>query len=205
MVDTIIMILTIHPNCLKRIPAIPVTMVNGRNTANMVSVEAITEIATSLVACTAACFGLLPRSICVVTFSNTTMASSTTIPIAMDSELREMMFNVFPDANKYAKAAINEIGIVRIIINVALQRPRKINTTNITTMKVIMIVSCKLSIVFKMFVEVSIITPSCTSDGKLACISGSFSCTFLAMFTEFAPDCFWITIIPPLPPLLKVS
>ena len=28
------MILTIHPNCLNKIPAIPVTIVNGKNTAN---------------------------------------------------------------------------------------------------------------------------------------------------------------------------
>ena len=53
-----------------------------------------------------------------------------------------------------------------------------------------MIVSFKLSIVFKIFVEVSMITSSFTSEGKLACISGSFWCTFLAMFTEFAPELF---------------
>ena len=80
--------------------------------------------------------------------------------------------------------------MVKIMINVALQRPKNTNTTNITMIKVIMIVSFKLSIVFKIFVEVSMITSSFTSEGKLACISGSFWCTFLAMFTEFAPDCF---------------
>ena len=99
-VETIMMILTIHPNCLNKIPAIPVTIVNGKNTANIVRVEAITEIATSFVACTAACFGWLPRSIWVVTFANTTIASSTTIPIAIESELNEIMFNVLPEASK---------------------------------------------------------------------------------------------------------
>ena len=76
------------------------TIVNGKNTANIVRVEAITEIATSFVACTAACFGWLPRSIWVVTFSNTTIASSTTMPIAIESELNEIMFNVLPEASK---------------------------------------------------------------------------------------------------------
>ena len=64
--------------------------------------------------------------------------------------------------------------MVKIMINVALQRPKNTNTTNITMIKVIMIVSFKLSIVFKIFVEVSMITSSFTSEGKLACISGSF-------------------------------
>ena len=73
---------------------------DGKNTANIVRVEAITEIATSFVACTAACFGWLPRSIWVVTFSNTTIASSTTMPIAIESELNEIMFNVLPEASK---------------------------------------------------------------------------------------------------------
>ena len=49
-VDTIIMILTIQPNCLNIIPAIPLIIVSGINTANIVSVDAITEIATSFVA-----------------------------------------------------------------------------------------------------------------------------------------------------------
>lgn len=53
--------------------------------------------------------------------------------------------------------------MVKIMINVALQRPKNTNTTNITMIKVIMIVSFKLSIVFKIFVEVSMITSSFTS------------------------------------------
>ena len=37
----------IQPNCLNSTPDIPVTMVSGKNTAIIVSVEATTEIATS--------------------------------------------------------------------------------------------------------------------------------------------------------------
>ena len=68
-------------------------MVSGKNTAKMVIVDAITDTATSLVACIAACLGLAPRSIWVVMFSKTTIESSTTIPIAMVSELNDMMFS----------------------------------------------------------------------------------------------------------------
>ena len=97
-VDTTIMIETIQPNCLNITPVVPLIIVKGRNTANMVSVEAITDSCTSWVACTAASFGLEPRSICVVMFSNTTMASSTTIPMAMVSDDMEMIFSVLPVA-----------------------------------------------------------------------------------------------------------
>ena len=86
----------IQPSCLKSTPDIPLTIVNGKNTAIMVKVEAITEIATSLVPCTAACLGSEPRSIWVVTFSSTTIASSTTIPIAMESDESEIILIVFP-------------------------------------------------------------------------------------------------------------
>ena len=44
--------------------------------------------------------GFEPRSMCVVMFSNTTMASSTTIPMAMVSDDMEMIFSVLPVAYK---------------------------------------------------------------------------------------------------------
>lgn len=48
-VDTNIMAHIIQPNCLNSTPDIPVTIVSGKNTAIIVSVEATTEIATSFV------------------------------------------------------------------------------------------------------------------------------------------------------------
>ena len=66
----------------------------------MVRVEATTEIPTSEVACTAASFGFSPFSMWDVTFSSTTMASSTTIPMAMESADIDMMFKVLPVANR---------------------------------------------------------------------------------------------------------
>ena len=91
---------TIQPNCLNITPAVPLIMVSGRNTANIVKVDAMTDSCTSWVACTAASLGFEPRSMCVVMFSNTTMASSTTIPMAMDSADMEMIFSVLPVANR---------------------------------------------------------------------------------------------------------
>lgn len=105
-VDTNMMAHIIQPNCLKSTPDIPLTIVNGKNTAIMVSVEAITEIATSFVPCTAACFGSEPRSICVVTFSSTTIASSTTIPMAIDRDESEIILIVFPVIARYMKEEV---------------------------------------------------------------------------------------------------
>ena len=124
-VDTIMMILVIHPSCLNMRPAIPLIIVRGRNTASIVKVEAITEIPTSCVACTAASFGLAPLSRCVEMFSNTTMASSTTIPMAMESEDMDTMFNVLPVAQRYISEARSEIGIASTMMNVARHLPRK--------------------------------------------------------------------------------
>ena len=85
------MIHIIQPSCLKSTPAIPVTIVNGKNTANIVNVDAITDTPTSLVPWIAAFCGLEPRSMCVVTFSSTTMASSTTEPMAILRHESEIM------------------------------------------------------------------------------------------------------------------
>ena len=156
----------------------------------MVSVEAITEIATSFVPCTAACFGSEPRSICVVTFSSTTIASSTTIPMAIDRDESEIILIVFPVIARYMKEAINESGIVIQIINVARQRPKKRNTTITTNNRAYITVSAKLSIVFRMLSEVSTITPSFTSLGRFFCKRGRASSTLREISTELAPDCF---------------
>ena len=82
------------------IPAIPLIIVKGMNTQSIVRVEAITEIPTSAVPWTAASLGFSPLSRWVVTFSRTTMASSTTIPIAIERADMEMMLRVFPVAKR---------------------------------------------------------------------------------------------------------
>ncbi len=48
----------------------------------------------------AASFGLEPRSMWVVMFSKTTMASSTTMPIAMESDDNDMILIVDPVAKR---------------------------------------------------------------------------------------------------------
>ena len=90
-VETVMMIHIIQPSSLKSTPVMPDTMVNGKNTPIMVRVDAITEMATSFVPWMAACLGSEPRSMWLVTFSSTTMASSTTLPMAIERHDSEIM------------------------------------------------------------------------------------------------------------------
>ena len=99
-VETIITMLMLQPSWRNITPASPGVIVSGRKTASIVSVEAMTEIPTSFVPWMAACLGALPRSMCVVTFSSTTIASSTTIPMAMESEEREMTLSELPETSR---------------------------------------------------------------------------------------------------------
>ena len=158
----------------------------------MVSVDATTEIPTSPVPCTAASLGFSPRARCVDTFSRTTIASSTTIPIAIASADMEMMFSVLPVANRYTSEARSAIGMDSTMITVDLKFPRNRNTTSITTMNVINIVSTKVWMVLIISVEPSLITVILISEGSVFSIC--LSCFFISRITltVLAPDCFWI-------------
>ena len=197
------MIHIIQPSCLNSTPAIPVTIVNGKNTASIVSVDATTDTATSFVPCTAALLGLEPRSMCVVTFSSTTMASSTTLPIAILKQDNEIVLSEPSVIRRYMNDAISENGIVIPMMTVALQRPRNMNTTSITNSKAYAIVSPSVATVCLMLSDVSTIIPSSTSEGSLFCSFGSSARTASAMATELPPDCFCIMIIAPCWPFVN--
>ena len=77
----------------------------------------------------AASRGLLPRSICFEIFSSTTIASSTTIPIAMDNAEREMMLIVLSVIFKKINDTIREIGMVRITMKVLPEKRKEIKQT----------------------------------------------------------------------------
>src|SRR5574344_435300 len=95
-IETAITMVIIQPNCLNIIPETPSKKVSGKNTANSTNVVAIMDSETSLVAKMAADLGLVPRSIWVVIFSKTTIASSTTIPMAILSDDNEIIFKLLP-------------------------------------------------------------------------------------------------------------
>ena len=141
----------------------------------------------------------------VVTFSSTTMASSTTMPMDIDKADSDTMFRVLPVAYRYMNDAMSEMGIVMVMMSVARQRPRKKNTTITTKSKAYITVSTSDAMVLRILSEVSTITPSFTSEGRRFWSVGSISSTLSEISTELAPLCFCITIIAPCSPLLYVS
>ena len=192
-VDTIMMIETIQPSWANMMPAMPLIIVSGRNTQSIVSVEAMTEMPTSPVPCTAASLGFSPRAMCVETFSSTTMASSTTMPMAMASADIEMMFRVLPVAYRYISEASRASGMDRTMMKVDFQFPRKRKTTSITTRKVMMMVSMRVRIVLMISREPSTIVVIFTSEGSVFSICASCFLTPLMTFTVLASLCFWMT------------
>src|SRR5580700_2993054 len=72
----------VNANCRKNWPVIPVMNAHGTNTADSTRATAITGPETSYMAKWAACRGGRPSSMWCSTDSTTTMASSTTMPIA---------------------------------------------------------------------------------------------------------------------------
>jgi hypothetical protein len=140
-IETVRVIVTIQPIGVNITPAIPSIIVSGKNTARVVNVEAMIDRPTSLVAKIAACFTREPLSTWLVIFSNTTIALSTTIPIEIEIEDIEIMLSVESVIKRYINDESIEIGMVSTMINIARQRPSINITTNITTMKVMRMVS----------------------------------------------------------------
>ena len=92
-VETQTTMVMIQPISFMKMPIMPGSMVRGTKTATRTRVVAMTDVHTSLVAQMAASRGFSPRSMCLEMFSRTTMASSTTMPMATVSEAREMMLS----------------------------------------------------------------------------------------------------------------
>ena len=91
------------------------------------------------------------------------------------------------------------------MIKVARQRPRNTNTTNITRMKVMKMVSRRLLMVFWMEVEPSTMMFSLTSEGSVGSMTSSCFLMPLMTLTALASVCFWMMMVAPCRPLLYDS
>ena len=85
-------------NWRKNCPVIPLMNAHGTNTAQRTRATAITGPVTSSMARRAASLGSIPCSSQRSTFSTTTIASSTTIPIASTNPKRERLLRLKPRA-----------------------------------------------------------------------------------------------------------
>ena len=127
-------IVSVTANCRYSCPAMPPRKATGTNTAHSTSTMAITAPETSRIASSAASNGGMPSSrIRRSTFSSTTMASSTTMPMASTSANRVSVLIENPTSHRPAKAPIRDTGTAIIGISVARQVCRNRNTTPSTS------------------------------------------------------------------------
>ncbi|CFP10590.1 Uncharacterised protein [Bordetella pertussis] len=126
---------SVKANSLNSEPVSPPIRPMGAYTAARVRVMAITGPATSRAPTRAACTGDLPSSIWRCTFSTTTMASSTTSPMAstIASSVNRLMEK--PRDSMMAAAPSMDSGIVTTGTSTARSepRPRKITATTMRT------------------------------------------------------------------------
>ena len=82
----------VNANCRNKMPVVPGKSATGTNTDTSTSDVAITAPATSFIATDAAlCGSVMPSTMCRSTFSITTMASSTTKPVATVSAISDRL------------------------------------------------------------------------------------------------------------------
>ena len=112
-------------NCSNSRPVRPGVNATGTNTASSTSVVAITGAVTSSMALRVASRGGMPSDMCRCTFSTTTMASSTTMPIARMRPNRLIVLMVKPSARSAAMVPISDTGIAMAGMSVERQSCRK--------------------------------------------------------------------------------
>ena len=122
---------TATANCWNSWPLMPGMKATGTNTDRSTSVIAMIGATISPIAFLVA--SLAERcgssSITRSTFSTTTIASSTTMPIARTRASSETVLALKPIASITAKVPISETGTAMIGISVVLSLPRNRNTT----------------------------------------------------------------------------
>ena len=124
----------VSANCRNMIPVVPGKNATGTNTDTSTSEVATTAPATSLIATDAAlCASVIPSEIWRCTFSITTIASSTTSPVARVMPKRVKVLIENPRALTKMKVPTNETGIVTAGITVERQSCKNRKMTKITS------------------------------------------------------------------------
>ena len=128
-----IAVVKVMANSLKSRPTRPSINKRGINTAtNEILIESTVK-PTSLTPFRAACLGFKPFSIWREIFSSTTIASSTTKPVATVNAINDRLFKLKPHKYMAEKVPINETGTATAGIKVARPERRNKNTTKITS------------------------------------------------------------------------
>ena len=122
----------VRANCWKTRPVSPPRNATGTNTAERIRAIPITGPETSFIACAVASRGGRPCSMWCMTASTTTMASSTTIPMASTSPNIDSVLTEKPSSGKKMNVPTSDTGTVRSGMMVARTFWRKMNTTMVT-------------------------------------------------------------------------
>src|SRR6266568_1513570 len=131
--DTRIATESVTANSRKSRPTIPPMKRIGMNTAIREMLIESTVKLTSRAPLRAAWNGAMPRSMWRDTFSSTTIASSTTKPVAMVSAMSDRLFKLKPARYITPNVATSETGTATAGIRVARALRRNRNTTTITS------------------------------------------------------------------------
>src|SRR5579862_6488923 len=124
----------VNANCRNKIPVVPGNNATGTNTATSTRDVATTAPATSFIATDAAlCGSVIPSAMCRSTFSMTTIASSTTSPVA--SVIPNSVSVLMEKPNNLTKinVPIRDTGIVTAGINVLRQSCKNKKITTMTS------------------------------------------------------------------------
>ncbi len=154
------------PNSRKSRPVIPCRNTMGINTDTSVTVVDMMAKKISLVPSCPAFMGFIPFSIFEKIFSTTTMASSTTRPVASTIPSRES--TLMEKSIRYItkNEPTREMGIVIMGIRVVLQRRRKTKITITTSINAIRIVSRTSLTALRIEVVISMATSRRISSGS---------------------------------------
>ena len=132
MAERIVETAMVKANCLKKRPTTPPMKAQGINTAESTKATPITGPVTSSIAWMVASRGLSPCEINLSTFSTTTIASSTTMPMDNTKPNKESVLRLNPIRPIMAKVPTTATGTAIKGIRVARQFCRKSNTTSAT-------------------------------------------------------------------------
>ena len=123
----------------------PVMKADGTNTAVSTSAIAISAAPTSSMLRIAASRGARPAAMLRSTFSTTTIASSTTMPIARTRPNSDRLFSVNPNIDMKKKVPISDTGIATSGMIAARQVCRNRMMTSTTSATASSMVSCTAS------------------------------------------------------------
>ncbi len=132
---------------------------------------------TSLAPCSAAAIGAMPSSTCREMFSSTTMASSTTRPVATISAISDRLLSEKPHRYITAQLPTSATGTAVTGIIAARKLARNSSTTKTTRATAMSSVRCASCSVARMVGDRSLATSSDTPAGRKARRAGSCSIT----------------------------